>query len=118
MTARFRPRLDLLPATQRALWPAFHNLKTLGWVLYGGTAVSLRLGHRVSVDFDFFSHKPLDRMALIEACPSLRVATVLQERPDTLPVGVRQALIAAAASVRDLPRVPRIADDLCPTAAG
>jgi hypothetical protein len=37
---------------------------------------------------------------------------------DTLPAGIRQALIAAAASVRDLPRVQRIADDLCPAAAG
>ncbi|ODS52707.1 MAG: hypothetical protein ABS36_16860 [Acidobacteria bacterium SCN 69-37] len=86
MTARFRPRLDVLPASQRALWPALRDLKTLGWVLYGGTAVSLRLGHRVSVDFDFFSSQPLDRMALADACPSLRTATVLQERPDTLTV--------------------------------
>ena len=86
MTARFQPRLDVLPATQRALWPALRNLKTLGWVLYGGTAVSLRLGHRVSLDFDFFSNRPLDRMELVEALPSLRFATALQERPDTLTV--------------------------------
>ncbi|WP_373321508.1 nucleotidyl transferase AbiEii/AbiGii toxin family protein [Rivihabitans pingtungensis] len=33
----------------------------LGFVLYGGTAIALRLGHRESVDFDFFSDRPLDR---------------------------------------------------------
>ncbi len=51
--------LDILPAGQRALWD--HKLQAgfPGWVLYGGTALALRLGHRTSVDFDFFSAQPL-----------------------------------------------------------
>lgn len=51
--------LDILPAEQRALWD--HKLQAgfPGWVLYGGTALALRLGHRTSVDFDFFSAEPL-----------------------------------------------------------
>ena len=51
--------LDILPADQRALWE--HKLQAgfPGWVLYGGTALALRLGHRTSVDFDFFSARPL-----------------------------------------------------------
>ena len=51
--------LDILPADQRALWE--HKLQAgfPGWVLYGGTALALRLGHRASVDFDFFSARPL-----------------------------------------------------------
>jgi hypothetical protein len=37
--------LDILPADQRALWE--HKLQAgfPGWVLYGGTALALRLGH-------------------------------------------------------------------------
>jgi hypothetical protein len=51
--------LNILPADQRALWE--HKLQAgfPGWVLYGDTALALRLGHRTSVDFDFFSARPL-----------------------------------------------------------
>ncbi len=49
---RLAPRLDVLSAAQRALWPELAGLPR-GFVLYGGTALALRLGHRVSVDFDF-----------------------------------------------------------------
>jgi hypothetical protein len=51
--------LDILPAGQRALWD--HKLQAgfSGFVLYGGTALALRLGHRTSIDFDFFAAAPL-----------------------------------------------------------
>lgn len=52
-------RLDILPAGQRALWEQELRAGFPGWVLYGGTALALRLGHRTSVDFDFFSSEPL-----------------------------------------------------------
>ena len=80
------PRLEVLPRFQRLLWPDLQSAATLGFVLYGGTALALRLGHRTSVDFDFFSDAPLDRSALFAAMPFLRAARVLQDRPDTLTV--------------------------------
>jgi len=51
--------LGILPAGQRALWEEKLRAGFPGWVLYGGTALALRLGHRTSVDFDFFSSRPL-----------------------------------------------------------
>lgn len=51
---RFSPRLDILPPAQRRLWPVLAEVPTC-FVLYGGTALALRLGHRSSEDFDFFS---------------------------------------------------------------
>lgn len=51
--------LDILPAEQRALWEDKLQAGFPGFVLYGGTALALRLGHRTSVDFDFFSADPL-----------------------------------------------------------
>jgi hypothetical protein len=51
--------LDILPTEQRALWEEKLRAGFPGWVLYGGTALALRLGHRNSVDFDFFSSTPL-----------------------------------------------------------
>ncbi|MSU47870.1 MAG: hypothetical protein EXS37_02040 [Opitutus sp.] len=50
----FQPKLDPLPPAQRAIWPLLVEIPR-HFVLYGGTAVALRLGHRISVDFDFFS---------------------------------------------------------------
>lgn len=67
MIARFAPRLDLLPDPQERLWPELRPTSDLGLVLYGDTAIALRLGHRPSVDFDFFSDRPLDKDALQKA---------------------------------------------------
>ena len=55
-------------------------------MLYGGTAVSLHLGHRKSVDFDFFHDRPLDRRALQTAFAFMGQAQTLQESKDTLVV--------------------------------
>jgi hypothetical protein len=63
----FTPRLDVLPAGQRLLWPELVQTPS-HFTLYSGTAIALRLGHRQSVDFDFFTRKsfePYERAALI-----------------------------------------------------
>lgn len=99
MTEPLAPRLDALPDAQRRLWPTLQPLAALGFVLYGGTAISLRLGHRQSVDFDFFTDQPLDTQTLRSQVAWLANATVLQEAPDTLTMLVsapaEQALGAA-----------------------
>jgi len=70
MAAPLNWHLDILPGDQRALWDRRLQAGFPGWVLYGGTALALRLGHRTSIDFDFFSADPLvplefrDRYAL------------------------------------------------------
>ncbi len=58
--------LDILPSVQRALWDSRIYAGFAGWVLYGGTALALRLGHRESVDFDFFSSKPFEPLTFKE----------------------------------------------------
>lgn len=83
---KFLPRLEILPAPQAALWPGLAPLRHAGFVLYGGTAVALRLGHRQSVDFDFFTERPLDRAGLHRALPWLGAAEVWQDEPGTLTV--------------------------------
>jgi hypothetical protein len=85
---RLQPRFDVLPAPQRALWPKIECIPR-GFVLYGGTAIALRLGHRASVDFDFFSHDPLDHQALERGIPWLREAESLQEEANAKTVLVR-----------------------------
>jgi len=84
----FKPKLSILPAAQKRLWPELRAAADLGLVLYGGTSVVLRLGHRRSVDFDFFSDSDLDRTALTHAFAFIKSATVLQDEPNTLTLSV------------------------------
>jgi hypothetical protein len=91
VTRRFKPCMDILPSVQQQLWPELRSTSDLGFTLYGGTAIALRLGHRDSVDFDFFSEKPLDREAIKAACPFMARSTTLQDQGHTwvvlVPVG-------------------------------
>lgn len=82
----FQPQLQILPMAQQLLWSSLAVLRPAGFVLYGGTAIALRYGHRISVDFDFFSSMPLDRSALCRTLPWLIEAEVLQDQPETLTV--------------------------------
>ncbi len=86
MIASLTPNFSRLPPAQRRLWPRLSPAAALGFVLYGGTAVSLHLGHRGSVDFDFFRHLPLDPAALRSRFEFLGKAQVLQQAKDTLVV--------------------------------
>lgn len=83
MTGKFKPCLDILPPSQKRLWPELKNAPNLGFTLYGGTAIALRLGHRDSIDFDFFSENPLDREAIKAAFPFMERAETLQDQGNT-----------------------------------
>ena len=52
--AELVPNLAALPPAQTDLWPRLADVPE-PFVLYGGTALALRFGHRQSVDFDFFA---------------------------------------------------------------
>jgi hypothetical protein len=79
----FVPKLALLPPPQRQLWPEL-DATPRQFTLYGGTALALRLGHRESVDFDFFSRQPFEPNQLAETIPYLRGAERVQIAPNTL----------------------------------
>lgn len=71
MPATFEPRLDALPESQRQLWPELDAVPS-DFVLYGGTALALQLGHRISEDFDFFSSSGFDPDRLRSRLPFFR----------------------------------------------
>ena len=78
----FTPNLTTLPPPQRKLWPELASTPE-GFTLYGGTALALRLGHRASVDFDFFSNTPFDPDDLARKLPYLKDAERIQVAPNT-----------------------------------
>jgi hypothetical protein len=73
----------ILPPRQRALWDQA-RLAPPGFVLYGGTAIALRFGHRQSVDFDFFSSAPFSPDELRLRLGFEAEAVLLQSAPNTL----------------------------------
>jgi Nucleotidyl transferase AbiEii toxin, Type IV TA system len=80
------PRLDVLPAAQREIWTSLAPAPDLNFVLFGGTAIALQLGHRQSLDFDFFRSDPLDKDQIRARFSFVRGAAVLQDTPNTLVV--------------------------------
>lgn len=79
----FTPRLDVLLSSQLALWPMLGSVRE-EFILYGGTALALRLGHRASVDFDFFSFQPFEVEELRRSAPWIQTAECLQAELNTL----------------------------------
>jgi len=68
------------------LLPALHAFED--FYLAGGTALALQIGHRVSIDFDFFSPEPISRslFAKVEQvfAPAPLTLTPLVNNPDQL----------------------------------
>ncbi len=74
MPDSFEPRTEILHKAQQEIWPLLAPTPGLSFVLYGGTAVALHLGHRISVDFDFFSTEPLNKKDIETSIPFMRAA--------------------------------------------
>lgn len=81
--AKLIPNLSVLPPRQQQVWNRLAGTPR-DFVLYGGTALALRLGHRESVDFDFFSCRTFQPVELIRSIPYLRDQKITQEGANTL----------------------------------
>lgn len=79
----FVPNLNILPGPQRAFWPELAQTPEI-FTLYGGTALALRLGHRTSLDFDFFSNASFDPDNLARQIAYLKDAERVQVASNTL----------------------------------
>lgn len=86
---RFAPHLEVLSPPQRDFWRRIHQVPR-SFVLYGGTALALRLGHRRSLDFDFFTAEPFSPHELETRIPFLRATHIRQAAANTLTVSLRK----------------------------
>ncbi len=82
----FRPELSILPPAQKKIWSKLASIPK-NFVLYGGTAIALQLGHRPSIDFDFFSSDPADSDHLSDVVSSfIGPFDIIQSRQNTLSI--------------------------------
>ncbi len=75
----------ILDPAQQNLWPLLRQIPE-NFILYGGTAVALRLGHRKSIDFDFFTSQTFLSDDLYGDIEFLKDSIKIQEKPNTLTV--------------------------------
>ena len=88
MPDRFDPRTKILPPAQQEIWSQLAPAPGLSFVLYGGTAVALYLGHRISIDFDFFKAEPLEKRTIEASFRFVGKARTIQEDENTLVLDV------------------------------
>lgn len=79
----------VLPGNSKKLLAGIESLSAdsmHGWTLAGGTGLALKLGHRVSVDFDFFRIEGMNKSALHNVFGSIDSYETLQDSEKTLTV--------------------------------
>lgn len=62
---------DILDSKRKTILPLFKNFKDDQFYLAGGTGLALLLGHRDSIDFDFFKNGDYDTATLIKKIESV-----------------------------------------------
>jgi hypothetical protein len=77
------PNLSILASGQGRVWRLLGTTPK-DFVLYGGTALALRLGHRQSLAFDFFSCRSFQPLELMRSISFLTDRTVTQQSASTL----------------------------------
>jgi nucleotidyltransferase AbiEii toxin of type IV toxin-antitoxin system len=108
--------LTLLTPAQQRLFRELGDVSRR-FVLYGETAIPLRLGHRMSLDFDFFSNDHFQPDALDREVPWLRGAVRSRSEPDTLVAVVDRRGPVTVSFFGGLP-LSRVADPALAGAAG
>ena len=111
----FQPDLSILPEPQLALWGLLRCIPK-HFVLYGGTALALRLGHRTSIDYDFFSASSFEPLQLFRSLASFENKQAVQVAEDTLTcivetgAGPCRASFFGGLTIRQV-NIPDISDD-------
>jgi Nucleotidyl transferase AbiEii toxin, Type IV TA system len=85
-------------------WKLVHQLSGAAllepWTLAGGTGLALQLGHRISIDLDFFIEDPFDAAALRRSLADLGSLEIQHQDEDTLHVrlsGIRLSYLRSEA---------------------
>lgn len=88
MTKTFNEHSHIFSKPQDKLWKDLAEQLPDHWILYGDTALALRMGHRYSLDFEFKSARQFNPAHLGETMPFLQGAKILESRWSFLKVAV------------------------------
>jgi hypothetical protein len=88
LTRQFAERNHIFSRPQEEFWPKLGDQIPDHFILYGDTALGLRLGHRHAPDFEFKSARNFNPEYLLDNVPLLRDAKVLESRWSHLKVAV------------------------------
>ena len=79
---------EIFPPQQQAIYPQLAECQKYGFILFGGTAIALQLGHRLSVDFDFFRFQAFDEKtkSFLLNFKNQLSANIIQNEPNTLTI--------------------------------
>lgn len=78
---------NILDTKRLAILPLFKNFSSDKFYLAGGTGLALQLGHRDSIDFDFFKEGDFDTVLLIEKISLIFAShklTITQQEKNTV----------------------------------
>ncbi len=85
---------DILDSERQEILPLFKEFKK-DFYLAGGTALALQIGHRDSIDFDFFSPNSFNNADLFERCSrtfSSHEVRKIQEEENTLSILIKDRI--------------------------
>jgi hypothetical protein len=85
---KFNEHAQIFSRPQTEFWKHLGEQLPEHWILYGDTALGLRLGHRYSLDFSFKSSQRFNPDYFRENTPFLKDAKVLESRANYLKVAV------------------------------
>jgi len=78
-------KIKILPKIQRNLWEQLAGVKEIKpFYLAGEAALVLHLGHRESIDFDFFQPDPFHSVQIVQALSTLGALRIESQTEDTL----------------------------------
>jgi hypothetical protein len=81
---------SILPKPQIKLLKKLGFLKKYGFYLAGGTALALQIGHRISLDFDFYTQRKFDSQKLYKLLEKkLKKVILLGKEENTLWVKIQ-----------------------------
>lgn len=78
---------NILDKNRKSILPLLKNISEEGFYLAGGTGLALQMGHRDSIDFDFFKKDDFDTRKLIEKIASVfksHKLSITQQEKNTL----------------------------------
>lgn len=88
----------ILDEKRKALLPLFKSFVEEGFYLAGGTGLALQLGHRDSIDFDFFKEGDFDTTELLKKIESLFAShkiSITQEEKNTVSLIIDESIRAS-----------------------